>query len=472
MDTTQVLVVGAGPVGLALAGELRLGGARVTVVERRTSPMAESRASTLHALTVELLDQRGLLPALGASNPGRTGHFAGLPLDLGGLPSSHAGVWKVPQPRLEAVLAGRAHGLGAVLRRGTALRDLEQDRDGVTAVLDGPSGRELLRAGYVVGCDGQDSTVARLGDFGLGGAGAEREMLRADLVGAHVPNRRFERHEHGLAVSSTGPDGLTRVMTHLFGQTPVGDTSPPSSEEVVTAWHKVTGDDLSGARVVWSDRFDDARTQASCYRDGRVLLAGDAAHRQMPVGGQALNLGLHDAFNLGWKLAAHVTERAPDWLLDSYDEERRAEGARTLGLIGAQSLLLLGGREVESLRSVLAELMEYPVVGRFLAMRTSGLHARCDSRKGGQPLDGRRPAHDLVPPSDRDRLRSDLAAGRGVLVDRGALGWLLLRPDGYVAASGAAGTDPAPALARWFPGGTAWVRPLTLTEEAAADGEL
>ena len=455
MDTTQVLVVGAGPVGLALAGELRLGGAGVTVVERRPAPMTESRASTLHALAAELLDQRGLLPALGACHPGRRGHFAGLPLDLGDLPTTHAGVWKVPQTRIEAVLAGWAHGLGAVIRRGVALRDLSQGPDGVEVTLEGPDGRERLRARYVVGCDGEDSTVARLGAFDVAGTGPEREMLRADLVGADVPDRRFERHEHGLAVSATGPDGVTRVMAHVFGRAPSGDPSPPDAAEIAAAWRTITGQDLSGARTVWSDRFADASVQAARYCDGRILLAGDAAHRQMPVGGQALNLGLHDAFNLGWKLAAHVRGQAPDWLLDSYDEERRAEGARALDLIRAQSLLLLGGHEVDPLRTLLAELMEDPTVHRALAMRVSGLDARCGSHAGDGPLDGHRPPYDLFDSADRDRVRAALAVGRGLLVEDTRSGWVLLRPDGYAAASGAAGTDPASALALWYPGGAA-----------------
>lgn len=296
-------------------------------------------------------------------------------------------------------------------------------------------------------------------------------MLRADLVGADIPARRFERHERGLAVSATGPDGLTRIMTHLLGGEPSQETSAPSPGEVMTSWHKITGDDLSGARVVWSDRFDDARVQAARYRDGRVLLAGDAAHRQMPVGGQALNLGLHDAFNLGWKLAAHVTGRAPDWLLDSYDEERRTEGAKTLDFIGAQSLLLLGGTEVDPIRTLLAELMEYPEVRWSLAMRISGLHVRCDSHAGDRPLDGRRPPHDLFPPPEREELRVALAAGHWVLAEHDVQGWLLLRPDGYVAASGPAGTDPTPDVARWSPGGSS-SHMLTVLGRGTVDGRL
>lgn len=465
MRSTQVLVVGAGPVGLALAGELRLGGAQVEVVEQRATPMTESRASTVHALSAELLDQRGLLTALGPPDPVRTRHFAGLPLDLGDVPSPRAGVWKVPQTRLEAVLTGWVHGLGAVVRRGTALRSLRQDADGVEARLEGPSGPETVRADYVVGCDGQDSTVARVGGFDLAGTGPQRHLLRADLTGVDVPTRRFERHPRGLAVSATDPSGLTRIMVHRRNWGPANDAGPPAPDDIIDAWHDVTGDDLSGARVVWADRFDDTCLHATRYRNGRILLAGDAAHRQMPVGGQALNLGLHDAFNLGWKLAAHVTGRAPDWLLDSYDEERRPEAARTLALIRAQTLLLLGGPEVEPLRTLLAELMAYPAVRRQLALRISGLHIRYGSPTPPDPAVGRRLPPDLLGPADQERLRTLLATGRGVLLDRGKAGWLLLRPDGYTAAAGTADTDPAPELARWFPADPRPVPTLTTGQE-------
>ncbi|CAM5625074.1 3-(3-hydroxy-phenyl)propionate/3-hydroxycinnamic acid hydroxylase [Streptomyces tendae] len=333
---TQVVVVGAGPVGLMLAGELRLGGVEVTVLERLDTPTTESRASTLHARTMEILRQRGLLDAPGGFAdplPPREprGHFGGLPLDLT-LPSSHPGQWKVPQVRTEAILGAWADRLGARVLRGHHVVSVEQDADRVRVVAEHAGRRTAFTARYAVGCDGERSAVRRLAGIGFPGADAERELLRADVDGIEIPDRRFQRLPHGLAIAARRGDGVTRVMVHRFG-TPPRAAGEPDFADVVTSWRDVTGEDVSGGTPLWVNSFGDASRQAEHYRRGRILLAGDAAHQQMPIGGQALNLGLQDAVNLGWKLAATVSGRAPEGLLDTYHEERHAVGRRVLSTI-------------------------------------------------------------------------------------------------------------------------------------------
>lgn len=478
MDT-QVIIVGAGPVGLMLAGELRLGGAEVIVLERLATPTTESRASTLHARTMEILDQRGLLTTLGTPPNDPVSHFGGLPLDLGGQPSRYRGQWKVPQARVEALLAQWAGGLGADIRREYRVTGLVAGEDGVEVEAATPGGPARLTAAWVVGCDGEDSAVRRLGGFDFPGHDATRELVRTDVTGVDIRNRRFERTPNGLAIAATR-DGVTRVMVHEFGRPPGVRDGEPEFAEVAEVWSRVTGEDISGGTPIWVNAFGNTTRLAARYRQGRLLLAGDAAHRQMPVGGQALNLGLQDAVNLGWKLAAEVTGRAPAGLLDTYHEERHGVGERVLGNIEAQALLLLGGGEVDALRATTGELMGHTAVRDRLGAMISGLDIRYDI--GDEPLVGARMPHlDLVTESGVTSTIALLRGGRGVLLDlsgdpdrRAVLTALaagrvdvvaalaapdaplegqetvLIRPDGYVAWAGDRAADPAAVLDRWF----------------------
>ncbi|MFB7947567.1 FAD-dependent monooxygenase [Kitasatospora phosalacinea] len=483
MGRDRVVVVGAGPVGLLLAGELRLGGAEVVVLERLAAPATESRATTLHARTMEILDSRGLLPRLGSPPNLRRGHFAGIPLDLT-LPGPFPGQWKVPQAVTEAVLQERALALGADVRRGHTVSGVHPRADGVRVTAEGPDGEVGLDARYLVACDGQDSTVRRLLGADFPGRAAERALLRADVAGIDVPDRRFQRLERGMAVAARGPDGVTRLMLHEFdGDPPRDGAPPPGFADVVDAWKRITGEDVSGGTPLWVNAFDDASAQLAHYRHGRVLFAGDAAHRQLPVGGQALNLGLQDAFNLGWKLAAAVRAdgAAAAWaeqLLDSYHQERHPVGSRVLGGITAQAMLLLrGGPDIDALRQVFTELIAVEEARTDLAAAIAGLDVRYDL--GDLPQVGLR-----VPPEALGGAAADaLRAGHGVLVvpadapgtdDRthpadGAPGWypgwegrvrtaagpvpepVLVRPDGHAAWAGTPhGPGPQEALRRWF----------------------
>jgi bifunctional oxygenase/reductase len=370
---TDVVVVGAGPVGLLLAGDLCAGGARVTVLEQLANPTTESRASTLHTRTMELLHERGILGRLGELPDGGPGHFGGIRLDLARADPRHrfAGQWKCPQTRLEAVLAERAVELGARVRRRRRVTGLAQDADGVTVRTHGPDGdRQVLSTAYLAGCDGEQSTVRALAEFDFAGEDATLEMLRADVDGITIPDRRFERHPDGLATAFRRPDGSTRVMVHLFGARP--SARQPAFDEIVTAWAKVTGEDISSGKPLWLNAFDDTRRQVRRYRSGRVLLAGDAAHRQMPVGGQALNLGLQDAAELAERLLARLGGGGDDEL-DLYHDRRHPVGARTLTNIQAQTLLLLGGPEIEPIRETFTELMRIDAVRAHLAGAISGV---------------------------------------------------------------------------------------------------
>ncbi|UCM89379.1 FAD-dependent monooxygenase [Streptomyces marincola] len=470
---TQVLVVGAGPVGLMLAAELRLGGADTVVVERLPAPLSQSRASTLHARTMELLAQRGLLPAFGAPPHAGTGHFGGLPLDLSRVPSPYAGLWKIPQPRIERVLADRATALGATVLRGRAVTALDTAADRVTAAVDGPTGPSTVTADWVVGCDGEDSTVRRLAGIPFPGTDGTRELLRADLADIDLPARRFERHPRGLAVAGPVAEGVTRVMVHEYGGAP-RERGGLAFGEVAATWGRVVGEDISGARPLWVNAFDDTARQAAHYRAGRVLLAGDAAHRQLPVGGQALNLGLHDAVNLGWKLAATARGLAPAGLLDTYHGERHPAGARTLTAIRAQTLLLLGGPRVDGVRALVGELLRLPGPRAHLAAGIAAV----------EPDPPGRPAHD---PGASAAMDAALRAARGLLLDLSGsaartaalrarcAGWagrvdvvgtaprppgapgpppgaatVLVRPDGVTAWRGGRDADPEDALRGWF----------------------
>ncbi|MGW2680597.1 SDR family oxidoreductase [Streptomyces sp. NPDC001436] len=488
LTETQVIVVGAGPVGLLLAGELRLAGTDVVVLDTLTAPTSASRASTLHARTMEILDSRGLLERIGDVPRENNGHFGGIPLDLT-LPGPYPGQWKVAQTRLEEVLGEWAADLGADIRRGHELTGLTVSGDAVLATVRTEDGPLTLRAAYAVGCDGENSAVRRLGGFGFPGTDAVRELLRADVAGIDIPGRRFERKDGGLVVAARRPDGVTRVMVHEFGARP--RTGQPSFAEVADTWKRITGEDISGGTPLWVNSFGDASRQASEYRRGRLLLAGDAAHQQMPIGGQALNLGLQDAFNLGWKLGARIAGHGTDALLDTYHEERHAVGQAVQSNIRTQALLLLGGPEVDAVREVFAELGAGENVRTHLAGLISGLSIRHEVGEDGDGLPGCRvPAWDvttaegatttlgllrpgrgllLLPPGeearradlartarawgDRVRVVTAVAVGEGAGGQAPPEGAVLVRPDGYVVwADGAGAGALDEALTRWFGG--------------------
>ncbi|CAM5245216.1 rifampin monooxygenase [Streptomyces fumanus] len=468
----DVIVAGAGPTGLMLAGELRLHGVRVLVLDKETEPSEAPRARGLHIRSIEILDQRGLLDRFLAHGRRFTagGYFAGLsgswPSDLD---SAHAYVLAVPQPVTERLLTEHATALGAEIRRGHEVVGLEQDDHGVSVALaDGTR----LRSRYLVGCDGGRSTVRTLLGVGFPGEPSKVETLLADVeltadretVAAVVAEVRKTQLLFGVIPEG---DGLYRVVVPADGVAE-DRTTPPTLDEVRRRLRAFAGTDFGAHSPRRLARFGDATRLAERYRVGRVLLAGDAAHVHPPAGGQGLNLGLQDAFNLGWKLAAQVAGRAPDGLLDTYHTERHPVAADVLTTTRAQMELMSTEPGPRALRRLMAELAEYENVNRHLIEKITGIAVRYDFG-AGHALLGRR-LRDLT--LGHGRLYARMRHGRGLLLDRtGGLsvtGWadrvdhvtdtaeeldapaVLLRPDGHVAWVGDSRRDLLQHLPRWF----------------------
>ncbi|MCF3179845.1 MULTISPECIES: FAD-dependent monooxygenase [unclassified Streptomyces] len=479
-----VIVVGAGPAGLMLAGELRLAGVAVVVLERLERRTGESRGLGFTTRTLETFDQRGILARFGDIERSTLGHFGGLPLDFGVLDGACQAAKTVPQSVTETHLEVWAADLGADIRRGHEVLSVHDDGEGVDVEVRGPGGTHTLRASWLVGCDGGRSTVRKAAGFDFPGTPATMEMFLADIRGIELKPRMIgETLPGGMVMVGPLPGGTTRIVVCERGRPPRRRESAPSFDEVAAAWQRLTGDDISAAEPVWVSAFGDAARQVTEYRRGRVLLAGDAAHIHLPAGGQGMNTGIQDAFNLGWKLASVVHGRAPLSLLDTYHTERHAVGRRLLMNTRAQGLLFLSGAEVQPLRDSLKELMAYEDVARHLAAMVTGLEITYEVGRGTHPLLGRRMPHLELAGADGPTSSTELLRpGRGVLLDladnprlRGrAAPWaervdtvtarprgaaeglhdttaLLIRPDGYVAwAAPGSHHDLPMALDRWF----------------------
>ncbi|WP_406168275.1 FAD-dependent monooxygenase [Streptomyces sp. NBC_00996] len=486
----DVVVAGAGPVGLLLACELQLGGARVLVVERLPEVDETIKAAAINMPSAVALDRRGMLPALaevqeralsgfrgflkarggGESTPPPpkfAGHFAGIMLKAGLFDESDpafadigpAGeVGLVPQAALERLLAERADGLGVELRRNVELTGFEAGPDGVTVHTlrtDG-SAPEDIRAGWLVGCDGGRSTVRKLAGFAFPGTAPEITGYQAivEMTGSEALKDGWNTTDVGTYVHGPMPG---RVLTVEFDGPPADRETPVTAEELQASLRHVSGVDVTVTKVHSVTRFTDNCRQATSYRAGRVLLAGDAAHVHSPFGGQGLNLGIGDAMNLGWKLAAVVRGRAPQGLLDSYTAERHPIGAWVLDWTRAQIALMRPESHSRALREVVTDLAETVTGTTYLVKKISGVWQRYDL-PGGHPLTGRS-APDLEL-SDGRRLADLLHGGRALLLDlcddpklrartegygdrldvvtsacpgRPALAGLLVRPDGITA---------------------------------------
>ncbi|WP_089107657.1 FAD-dependent monooxygenase [Streptomyces hyaluromycini] len=479
---TDVLIVGAGPTGLMLAGELRLNGVSVTVLDKLSEPMQFSRALGFSARTIEEFAQRGLTARFGEVQVIPAGHFGGVPLDYQVIEGGSYGARGIPQSRTEAVLGGWAAELGAQVRRGVKATGLEAGPDAVRLKAVGPEGELELTAQYVVGCDGARSVVRTLAGIGYPGTDPAIELRFADVEGVRLrPRLSGEAVPGGMVmVIPIGPE-RSRIIYFDAAEPLRPAERAITFDEVREAFERLSGEDLSGARPLWVSSTTDASRQATTYRQGRILLAGDAAHTHLPIGAQGMSAGIQDAVNLGWKLALEVKGRAPQALLDTYHSERHPVGARILTNTLAQRLLYLGGDETAPLREVLAELVgSHEAVRRHLVGMVTGLDIRHEVGEGDHPLLGRRlPDRELVVDGEKTTVFTLLHAGRAVLLDltgdlgRAAAGWadrldvvaverldhdvplagLLVRPDGYVAWAAAPGENTAgltDALARWL----------------------
>lgn len=482
----DVIVVGAGPAGLMLAGELRLADVNVVVLEKLPAPTGQSRGLGFTARTMEVFDQRGLLSRFGEEvETSNVGHFGGLPLDFGVVEGAHFGGKTLPQHKTEEMLAGWVADLGTDVRRGHELVGLSQDAVGVTAEVVGPDGPYQLRARFLVGCDGGRSTVRKAAHFDFPGTAATMEMFLADIRGVEVRNRMIgETFDNGMVMSAHLGDGIYRIIVCERGTPPKRRTEPIQWPEIAAAWQRLTGEDISHATPVWLSSFGDATRQVTTYRKERVLLAGDSAHIHLPAGGQGMNTSIQDSVNLGWKLAAVINGWAPPDLLDTYHTERHAVGRRLLMNTQSQGMLFLSGPEMQPMRDLITELMQYEVVRRHLVGMVSGLDIRYDMGPGEHGLLGlRMPNHKLETASGTIRTYDLLHTGRGVLLDLAdnpqvrqiAMGWadrvdvvtaqakglaaddplgppdaVLVRPDGYVAWVSPGGGDLTASLNRWF----------------------
>jgi 3-(3-hydroxy-phenyl)propionate hydroxylase len=483
MTGHSVVVAGGGPTGLMLAAELALAGVDVLVVERRGSQELDgSRSWGLHARTIEVLDQRGvaqrflsegqLHPAVG---------YAQLMLDISDFPTRHNYVLALWQSHFERILAEWVLGdLGVPIIRGREVLGFTQDGSGVDVEVS--EGRSL-RAEYLVGCDGGRSVVRKGAAIDFPGLEPSTSWMIAEVEMDEQPELGFRRDRAGTHAIGRRAEGepirlvLTERRLEHGGQ--------PSLDELRDALVGVYGTDFGLRRASWISRFTDMARQAECYRRGRVLLAGDAAHVHPPHGGQGLNTGVQDAVNLGWKLAQVVKGTSPESLLDTYHAERHPVGARVLHDTMAQVALASPDDRHQALRDTMAELLAMDEPRRRIAARISGLDVHYDLGEG-HPLLGRRvPDLDLRTAGGPTRLFSLLHDARPLLLNLGQPGgfdispwtdrvrlvdadcdgvWelpvlgevaappaVLIRPDGHVAWTGdMTGPELPRALGTWF----------------------
>jgi 3-(3-hydroxy-phenyl)propionate hydroxylase len=463
-----------------LAAELALLGVDVAIVERRESQdLAGTRAGGLHSRTIEVLDQRGIAERfLSQGKLLQVAGFALIPLDISDFPTRHNYGLGLTQNHIERLLAARTAELGVPIYRGRELTGFSQDDSGVDVAL---SDAQSLRAQYLVGCDGGRSLVRKQAGIDFPGWDPSVSYLIAEARMTEEPAWGVRHGDRGINGVGKMEDGQRVRIVLVEQQVRRGDE--PTVDELREALIAVYGSDFGVHDVSWLSRFSDMARQAASYRQGRVLLAGDAAHVHSPAGGQGLNIGVQDAVNLGWKLAQVVSGSSHVSLLDSYQAERHPVAARVLKNTLAQTALSRGDERTKALHERLSELLKLDEPRKRYAGMMSGLDVHYDLG-AGHPLLGRRmPDLDFITESGPLRMFTLLHDARPILLNlaapldiapwadrvrpidaRYAGAWelpvlgavtppsaVLVRPDGYVAWVGE-GTDDGlrDALARWF----------------------
>ncbi|RDI50887.1 FAD-dependent monooxygenase [Nocardia mexicana] len=505
----DVVISGAGPNGLMLACELALAGVRPVVLEQLPEPSSEPKANGIVGQAVRLLDMRGLSDADQftdlAGVPARPQPipryiFSGLSLELGGLQHNPLYATGIPQPRLTRLLAGRAAELAVDVRWGHALADFHTRGDTVRITVSGPDGPYELTSRFLVGADGGTSQVRKRSGIGFPGITADDHItrfghatvpseLRTADGGIEIPGAgRFSfghnRVERGMFVFAELVPGRPMIGVTEYGGEAPPDDMPITFQELHDSVERVLGVPVpmtppQGPGPHALRRMADQNTRlAERYREGAVFLLGDAAHVHSAMGGPGLNLGLQDAINLGWKLAAEVQGRAPAGLLDTYQSERYPVAERVMMHSLSQTALMAPGPEVTALRQLFGELLHIPEVTAHIANLLAGSDVRYDIGDD-HPLAGRLvPDFTVTVDERRMPVAELLRTARPVLLDltgtfgEAAQGWddrvdvvtitatdaeasataLLIRPDGYVAW---AATDSScdglhAALTRWF----------------------
>lgn len=475
MTNHAVIIAGGGPTGLMLAGELALAGVDVAVVERRANQeLVGSRAGGLHARTIEVLDQRGIGHRFVTEGKIAPAAAFLIPLDLSDFPTRHNYVLALWQNHIERILAEWVDALPVTFYRSRDVTGFAQDDDGVDVELsDGAS----LRAKYLVGCDGGRSVIRKKAGIDFAGWDASVSYLIAEAAMRDEPAIGIRHGEKGVNGIGRLEDGERVRVVLIENEVRRGDATLEDLREALVA---VYGTDYGVHDISWLSRFSDMTRQAAAYRERRVLLAGDAAHVHSPAGGQGLNVGVQDAVNLGWKLAAVLRGTSPESLLDTYHAERHPVGARVLQSTMALTALNRGDDRTKALRDTMSEMLRMDEPRRRYAAQVSGLDVHYDLGEG-QPLLGRRmPDLDVVTERGELRVYTLLHEARPVLLDLGARvditrwadrvqhvaarydgAWelpvigavaappaVLIRPDGYVAWAGGEGLHDA--LTTWF----------------------
>lgn len=421
----QAIIAGGGPVGLFLARELQIGGVQALVLEASTVRPPYSKALTVHPRTLEILAMRGIHEEmLGEGLRIPNGHFGVLEnrLDFAALDTEFQFTLAYPQVRTEEVLEKHAIDAGTEIRRGHRVTNVRQNDNAVTVTIEGPDGSYEESAEYLVGCDGAKSVVRAASGIGFPGTDSTVFGFLGD-VALGAPPERIGYSQHGASgtlLVAPLPGGIYRfVGVDPARQSARGEEL--SFEEFRESVTRITGTDFGMHDPQWLSRYGNATRQADAYRHGRVLVAGDAAHIHFPTGGVGLNVGLQDAFNLGWKLARTVTGAGTAGLLDSYHHERHPVGQSLLTTSAAQTAVITAfSPEGQGLRMLLNDLIATnPAFSLDLAERLSALAVRYpDESESAHRLVGSRvPNTDLSGAHVGSRLFSLFAVAQPVLVN-------------------------------------------------------
>ncbi|GFE86077.1 FAD-dependent monooxygenase [Steroidobacter agaridevorans] len=468
MSRHAAVIVGAGPTGMMLAGELALADVDVVIVERRLSPeIIGSRAGGLHARTLEILDQRGIAERFVSQGQKHNAVHFHVPLDISDVPSRHNYVLGLWQKHIERIMAGWIDELKVPIYHGREVVGFSQDDSGIDVEL---SDGETLRSHYLVGCDGGRSAVRKAAAIDFPGWDPTTSWLIAEADMSDEPEWGMRHDAAGLHGIGKLEDGRVRIV---LTESQLNSAPDPTLDDLRQALIAVYGTDYGIHTPTWISRFTDMTRQAAAYRDRRVLLAGDAAHVHPPVGGQGLNIGVQDAVNLGWKLAQVIKQTSPATLLDTYHAERHPVAARALRNTMAQIALRRTDDRAKALTDCVSELLRMHEPRRRLAAEMAGLDIHYDFGSAGterHPLLGRRmPDLDLATADGPRRLFTLLHEARPVLLNLGEPGGFDIAPwadrvQMFDASYGGAwelpvvGTIPAPTAVLIRPDGhVAWV---------------